>query len=345
MGKRRIRNLQYLQAGEIIGFDTREDRRNEARAKYGIDTVTEVEKGFLQKPDAAIISTPPDLHISYALEAAERGMHFFTEASVMDGGIEDLLEICTARQVVGVPSCTMRYHSGPKKVIELIKANAVGRPFTFVYQSGQWLPDWHPWEDYRTFYVSRRETGACREIVPFELTWLTKAFGHVNAVQAFKAKLSNLDADIDDVYQCMFQFESGVAGFMQVDVLARDPVRHFRLLGSEGTIEWNAGKHEVRVFSVPDRGWTVHILGQGTVEKDYADWSAEEPYVDEMREFLAAVQEEKPFGYTYEEDSSILKVLRAAEESHLQGQRITLGDNMQRGNNEECASERAESFH
>ena len=67
------------------------------------------------------------------------------------------------------------------------------------------------------------------------------------------------------------------------------------------------------------------------MEKDYADWSAEEPYVDEMRDFLAAVQAEKPFGYTYEEDGSILRVLRAAEESHLQGQRVTLGDSMQGG--------------
>lgn len=33
MGKRRIRNLQYLKAGEIIGFDLREDRCQEARKK------------------------------------------------------------------------------------------------------------------------------------------------------------------------------------------------------------------------------------------------------------------------------------------------------------------------
>ena len=36
MGKRRIRNLQSLDVGEISGFDISEGRRKEAREKYGI---------------------------------------------------------------------------------------------------------------------------------------------------------------------------------------------------------------------------------------------------------------------------------------------------------------------
>jgi hypothetical protein len=31
MGKRRIRNLQYLKVGEVMGFDLREDRTKEVR--------------------------------------------------------------------------------------------------------------------------------------------------------------------------------------------------------------------------------------------------------------------------------------------------------------------------
>jgi predicted dehydrogenase len=38
MGKRRIRNLNHLGAGEIAGFDLRSDRREEVDATYGINT-------------------------------------------------------------------------------------------------------------------------------------------------------------------------------------------------------------------------------------------------------------------------------------------------------------------
>ena len=40
MGKRRIRNLQYLGYSKIFGFDLNEDRRQEAVNKYGPPYVT-----------------------------------------------------------------------------------------------------------------------------------------------------------------------------------------------------------------------------------------------------------------------------------------------------------------
>jgi len=305
MGKRRVRNLQYLEAGEILGFDPREDRREETAGKYGIETFGDIETAFERQPNAMIISTPPDLHIPYAIQAAERGIHFFTEASVVDDGIEELLDISRSKpKLVGVPSCTMRYHFGPKKVMELVEAGIVGNPLSFIYHFGQYLPDWHPWEDYRSFYASRRSTGACREIVPFELTWLCKAFGEMTSVFGKQAKVSDLETDIDDLYQALFEFESGVSGFLQVDVLARDFVRHFRLIGSEGIIEWEFKTHEVRVFETKTGTWTVHALQKGTAEKMYVH--AEEPYINEMRDFIAAVRGERPFGYTYEEALQVL---------------------------------------
>ena len=61
---------------------------------------------------------------------------------------------------------------GPRRIKQVVAAVAVGRPLAFTYQVGQYLPDWHPWESYKDFYVSKRATGAYREIVPFELAWL-----------------------------------------------------------------------------------------------------------------------------------------------------------------------------
>ncbi len=323
MGKRRVRNLRHLGVEEIIGFDPRADRRAEAEQKYGIPTVADAAVGFDMQPDAAVISTPPDWHMPYALEAAKRGVHFFTEASVVEDGMDEVMAVCrTQPGLVAAPSCTMRFFPGPRKIQALVREGAIGKPYAFVHHTGQWLPDWHPWEDYRTYYVSKRETGACREIVPFELTWLTGIFGGVRAVQGFKTKLSDLDADIDDIYQTLLQFDSGVTGMLQVDVLARAPVRSFRLLGSEGVVEWSGTENQVHLYTASSGEWTTFSLNQGSVEANYAKWSAEQPYIDEMQAFIAAIRGEKPFGYTYEEDRCVLRVLRAVEESHARGERV-----------------------
>ena len=80
MGKRRVRNLQVLKAGEIIGLELKEENRKEAEEKYGIKTFDNVDKINLEEIDAVIISTPPDKHnewIDFAIERVERGSSLY----------------------------------------------------------------------------------------------------------------------------------------------------------------------------------------------------------------------------------------------------------------------------
>ena len=322
MGKRRVRNLKALQAGEIIGFDPRADRCMEAKSKYGIAVHKTFENAIADHPDALVISTSPDLHMQYAHAALNHGKPFFTEASVTDAGMDELVKKLSTENVVGVPSCTMRFYPGPKKIKELIDTGRIGRVLSFTYQSGQYLPDWHPWEDYRKYYVSKRETGACREIVPFELVWLVWAFGGVERLTCMKGKVGDLDADIDDLYHLLLKFRSGAIGHLTVDVLARPGVRHMRVIGTEGIVEWVAGENIIKVSNMSDYSWETIELNRGTVEEKYVN--PEEPYVEEMSRFIRAIQGKEDFGYTFEEDHRILQILNKAEESSGRLQHVNL---------------------
>ena len=176
------------------------------------------------------------------------------------------------------------------KLRELIAGGAIGKPLTFTHHVGQWLPDWHPWEDYRTFYVAKRETGAAREIVPFELNWLTQLFGPVTELNAFVSKLSSLEADIDDIYSTLLGFESGVQGSMVDRGHLAGPrsgsrassARRARCSGT-GTarrvLQHSAGQSEE---------WIEHpdpppVRGPG------GEWVAENMYIEEMAGFVGAI--------------------------------------------------------
>ncbi|MDP1808986.1 MAG: Gfo/Idh/MocA family oxidoreductase [Actinomycetota bacterium] len=316
MGKRRIRNLQTLGYDQIYGFDTQVERRDEAASKYGIRTFADFETALAQiEPTALIISTPPDLHMHYAHIAAENGIHFFTEAGVVLDGMADLKDRLKhqKKKLVAAPSCTMRYYPGPKKIKEIVDSGVIGRPLTFTYQSGQYLPDWHPWEDYRRFYVAKKETGACKEIVPFELVWLVDIFGPINEVSGMKAKLSDLEVEIDDVEHLLMRFTGGMIGHLLVDVLARPAVRYMRLLGTEGTVVWDNDNQVVSVYTAADKTWRQHRLDAGSVEDQYIN--PEEPYIEEMRDFTSAIAGTGSYSYTFAEDEAILGLLYAAERS------------------------------
>lgn len=319
MGKRRVRNLQYLKAGAIVGFDPREDRRREASEKYDIETFSDFDEAFERfNPDAVIVSTPPDLHVRYAKLALLNNRHYFSEASVVDDEMDALLRLSKERpRVVAAPSCTLRYHPSIQAIKRIVTEGDFGKPLLFTYHSGQWLPDWHPWEDYRSFYVAKRATGACREIVPFELSWLTWLLGPVETVSGLRAKLSMLDVDIDDAYQVLLKFRSGLLGHLLVDVIARTPVRLFRLCSERATVEWDAALKRVRLFRAGAEDWENIPEPERIQEPGYV--YAENMYIEEMRDFVAACRGEKQWGYTLEEDVTTLGLLTAIERSSDEG--------------------------
>ena len=317
MGKRRIRNLQALGHRDVAGFDPRADRRNEATDKYSIvaypDFSASVE-AFC--PDALIISTAPEHHMAYAWEGFERGLSCFIEASVVEA--ERILELYRHTEetpVLMAPSCTMRYSAGPKKIKELIQAGVIGQPLNVNYQVGQYLPDWHPWERIEDFYVSVRETGGGRELVPFELTWLNDVFGKPEPLACVKAKLTDMSADIDDIYHCLLRYPGGMLANLTVDVISRpQATRELRVLGTEGEIVFSADENCVRYTNTGSPDWQRFDLGGGTVEQGYIN--PEEPYIAEMRDFVEAVsqRDKKLYPNTLLDDYHTLQILYRLEE-------------------------------
>ena len=312
MGKRRIRNLRAIGAEKIGGFDIREDRRAGAAEKYRIATFPDFDSALrLFHPDALVISTSPEHHMAYASRGYELGLSCFVEASVVEA--ERILELHQRTQdtpILMAPSCTMRYYAGPKKVKELIVAKAIGQPLNVNYQSGQYLPDWHPWENIGDYYVSSRETGGAREIVPFELTWLNDVFGQSEALACVKTKLSDIPADIDDVYHCVLRYPDNVLANMTVDVISRPrATRELRVLGTEGQLIFSADENCVRYANIRNPEWERFDLGGGTIEAGYIN--PEEPYIAEMRSFIDAVSQHSKSLYpnTLLDDYRVLQTL------------------------------------
>ncbi len=310
MGKRRIRNLQFLGHKEIIGFDPREDRRKEAENEYKIKTFGDFESALSQKPDALIISTPPDFHIQYATEAVKRNIHFFMEVTV-DECIDDLVKLCKGKKIIAAPSSTFRFKQSIKKVKELLDSGALGKPIAFNYHMGQYLPDWHPWENIKSFYVGKRKTGACREMFCFETGWLTWLFGKVGLISCVKGKFSNLEADIDDVYAMIYKFDSNIVGTFLLDVVSRVPYRTLKIFCEEGVIIWELDK--VSVYSAKDKKWKEYGDSETLGQKAY--WVKDDMYVEEIRHFIAAIEGKEKYSYSLEEERDNYLLLLNAERS------------------------------
>ena len=323
MGKRRVRCLlaNKVSCKDIFGFDSKATRVQETVEKYAIQPVSDFDQFDFNQIDVVVISTPPDLHMHYAHLAAKRGKPMFIEAGVLEEGMQELIDMQKKQNLVIFPSCTMRYFPAPKKIKEILQDGVLGKVYVWQYQSGQYLPDWHPWENVKDFYVSNRITGGCREIVPFELEWLVDLFGEVRNLEARKEKMANI-ADIDDIYLLQCKHHGGIFGQLVVDVLSRPAVRYMRITAEKGMLIWDAGLNAISMFSAENNQWSKFSFDKGTIEKQYIN--PEEPYQDEIADFINCVKQGCQPKYTVEQDMLLLKLLYCAEQSDQQGKRINI---------------------
>lgn len=326
MGKRRIRNLFHLGFRNIVGYDPREDRRKEVEGLFGIETVTDIESALnTLKPDALIISVPPDKHHVYMQAAFDKNIHFFVEASVIDLGYSDFVRLAETKKIIAAPSCTLCFHPAIIKITELVLSGELGKISSFLYHSGQYLPDWHSYEKVSEYYVSRKETGGAREIVPFELAWITNSFGFPKSITGVYKKTIDIEGaeEIDDTYLSILEFPDFVLN-LTVDVVSRSATRKLTINGSKKQLYWNWDDAKIQISNPATGGWEAFEYEVLPSKEGYNKNITEQMYIDEVRCFLDAISLKRPFPNSLRQDWKVLQVLYGLERSYQERKTIDL---------------------
>ena len=278
-------------------------------------------------PDIVVISTSPHAHLEYARQTAAAGIHVFTEFSWTENLAElDALDaLCAQRGVVGAPSCTQRFQDSVVTLRDLVRSEAVGKVVFLSYHSGQWAPDWHPWEPITDFYLGHKAMGGGREQVSFELDWIRWIMGSVTSVTGLARKLTTLPADIDDLYQITLAFGSGAIASVTVDMIQRCPNRTCVFLTERGQIVWDYVGGLVRVYSADKRSWQEYRESEGNSGYFSEGHTYDEPlYRNELSAFLEAVRGKTAFPNRYRDERSLLEIVHTVERSSADGRTILL---------------------
>jgi len=327
MGKRRIRNLKALGVKTIIGTDARQDRCAEAARQYDIDTQNSFEEAIRNhKISAIIISVPPDKHHLFIQKAIDLQIPAFIEASVVDTELEVLIASARQKKVLMAPSCTLYFHPAVMKIRDILRNEELGKISSFTYHSGQYLPDWHPYEEVSAYYVSNRATGGAREIVPFELSWITFLLGFPAKVAGMHKKTIDIPGaeDIDDTYMLLLDYGQYIFN-LTVDVVSRYATRRLVINGDKKQLCWDWNDNEIRIYDSATEKWDVIRYDVSSAQAGYNKNITEQMYIDEMSAFMQAIAGDIDFPNTLERDHRVLQVLYAAERSYDQNRYIFLG--------------------
>ena len=312
MGKRRIRLLKGIDPSiEIIGVDTWDERRAQVE-EMGHKTFNSIADAAAEKPDVAFVCTAPLSHYAILKELLTYKINSFTELNLVKDGYEELMELAKANDTVLFLSSTMLYRGEINFILDEVKK--YDKPVSYIYHIGQYLPDWHPWESYKNFFVGNKRTNGCREIFGIEMPWLIEAFGKVTEVYSVSNKVTDLDIDFDDRYFVTLTHESGARGVLSVDVVCPKAVRNLEVYGEGLHLFWEGNPKALWKFNNETKE-KEFINTYVTFEHDsrYSDNIVENTYVDEMQNFLNVVKGTETAKYSFEKDLYTISVMDKIE--------------------------------
>ncbi len=315
MGKRRARLIKGVQNSiNICGVDTSQDRCNDAQG-LGITAFSTIADALqAQKFDAAFVCTAPITHAAVIKELLAAGLNVFSELNLVDTAYDELISTAKHKNLHLFLSNTMLY----RKEIQYIKSTVevFNSPLNYIYHIGQYLPDWHPWESYKNFFVGDKRTSGIREIFGIDLPWLCETFGEVVSVHAQSDKLTALDIDYDDSYYITLRHKNGTKGFLATDVVSPKPVRSFEVFGEGLHIFWNGSPESLLKYDVENKiNLPVNTYAQYEHDEKYSDNIVENAYVDEILDFFEMITHGSVPLWSFEKDKKVIELIERIEAS------------------------------
>lgn len=284
IGRRHLRNLVSLGERDILLYRThRSTLPEDELAPFPVET--DLEAALAHQPDAVIVANPTALHLDVAIPAAQAGCHLLIEKPIapqLGLEVERLRSLADAEKIKTLIGFQFRFHPVLERVKAILDAGGIGRSLHFRAHWGEYLPGWHPWEDYRQGYSARADLGGgVVNTLCHPLDYLRWLFGEVRSVFAVTDRVSDLEIDVEDLAEITLRFENGVIGSVHLDFFQQPPAHWLEISGTAGLIRWDNANGAARVYDANDGRWDDI--------QPPADFERNALFLAEMRHFLALI--------------------------------------------------------
>jgi len=303
IGRRHLRNLVALGERDIVLFRTGLSTLPDDELE-GFPTEKNLEEALGRSPDAVIIANPTALHLDVAIPAARAGCHVLLEKPVSGtlDGTEELRQAARSGKGRILVGYQYRFHPGLQAAKSWLEANAVGRVLTAAAEYRDYLPAWHPWEDFRRSYSARADLGGGVILTlshPVDmLEWL---LGPGRVAWAWSAGIPELELETDAVATIVEELSAGVSGVIQLDYVSRPRLHRIDVTGTGGGIRWSEQDgiaHLVR--------WSTEVEEQA---EPPAGFERNDMFLAELKHFLRVCRGEEPPICSLEDGLQTLKLL------------------------------------
>ncbi len=314
IGRRHLRNLLTLDQGEIILFRTHQSTLPEDElAEFPVETDLNICTGKKARccGDCQSHSTAYGI----AIPAAQAGCHLLIEkpvATKWDEKVDEFRHIVSNKAIRTLVAFQFRFHPVLARIKDLLEGDTIGRMLSFRVHWGEYLPGWHPWEDYRLGYAARKDLGGgVVNTLCHPLDYVRWLFGEVESLSAMTGHVSELDLDVEDVAEISLRMTNGGVGSIHLDYFQRPPAHWIKIICEKGAVHWDNDTGNAKVYHVDGDEWEVIAPPEG--------FERNALFLDEMRHFLSLVKGEADSRCSLEDGIAALKLTKSVHQSARTG--------------------------
>lgn len=312
IGRRHLDNLISLDEKNIIVYRRKNLPIDGVSIKIPI--FTDINKAIVQKPDVAFITNPSAFHMQLALKLARSGCHLFIEKplSINLKGTEELLEISREKKLVIFIGFMMRYHPAVRQIKEWMSHDLIGFPISVRMSCGEYLPLWHPHEDYRKSYAGNAKLGGgpiftlCHEIDI--LSWL---FGQPVSIFALSSRKSSLEITTEHAVEVLMQFKDKMIAEIHLDYLQNPAERRWTIIGNEGKIDFDYYSNTLELNSSKNKKKTLVKKTIIYTKK----FKRNDMFMSELKSFINSIKMHKREEISLQDGIDNLKLLLSTHKS------------------------------
>jgi predicted dehydrogenase len=200
-------------------------------------------------------------------------------------GVGALIELAGRTGRVGMVGYQLRFHPAVRRLQAVVASGELGSLLAVRSTLGEYLPNWHPYEDYRGMYAARADLGGGVVVTQIhELDLLYSMFGAARRVFALGGQWSDLEVDVEDTATSLLEMEwNGRALPVQLhtDYLQSPPNRQMEVIGDKGRVVLDLLAQTVSVYRRGQK--EAGVFGVENFDRN-------ELFLEQTRHFLECVQ-------------------------------------------------------
>jgi predicted dehydrogenase len=315
-----MRNLRTLGVERLAACDPDPTRLEPVVTELRVQPFAQFEEALAAvEPEIVFICTPPVFHTPQIRLALLAGANVFVEKPLSNGleEVDDLITLAESRNLTVQVAYNLRFNPGLRRVKELLEANAIGQVLWARIETGQYLPEWRPWQDHRQSYTARRELGGGIILdLSHELDYALWLLGEPREIVCMAGTMTDLVVDVEDCASILMRYANGRFADVHMDCIQRGGyTRSCKLVGEQGTILWEDVDNQVRTYRSKTNAWDTFAYQH--------EWN--DTYVYELVHFFSAVGGEVKPIVSLKEAKLVLEMALTAKASAANGCLQALG--------------------